>query len=411
MMLTTAPQEYARPPRVTRGGGPIRHSKSVTELRRFVFTLNNWTEAEYQAIASFDCAWLIIGKEHGRNHTPHLQGACIIGKKLRFNTLKRHPGFARAHIEPMYGTPQDNLEYCSKEDPCPLQKGALPKPGKRNDLHSVCERIADGETFQSIVADAEGAAVYVKYARGLNMYRSIMVTEERSPPTVLWMYGETGVGKTRSAVELARRICGEDYWISAGHLKWFDGYLGQRVAILDDYRTNHAKFSFVLRLLDRYKLRVEFKGGFIDWAPELIIVTAPNRPEVMWSLRKDEDKNQLIRRCTHVIEVKDYDTLRLSSYCKNMLPIDVTSPSSSSSSSIEDTELLTPSESQDGVEEEAGRLLLDLTCHEDPEIVRAIYEQRKRSDPYQQPGYYSDPEIEFSRNPCTQEIEDSSPSY
>lgn len=56
---------------------------------------------------------------------------------------------------------------------------------------------------------------------------------------------------------------------------WFDGYMGQKRVVLDDYRSYHLPFNFLLRLLDRYPIQVPVKGGYVNFIPEEIIVTSP----------------------------------------------------------------------------------------------------------------------------------------
>ncbi len=82
-------------------------------------------------------------------------------------------------------------------------------------------------------------------------------------------------------------------------LKWFDGYDGHAVVILDDFRPDMAKMWMMLRLLDRYQLRVPVKGGFTQWRPELIIITCPLPPQDCY-LDVGEDREQLIRRITEI---------------------------------------------------------------------------------------------------------------
>jgi hypothetical protein len=45
---------------------------------------------------------------------------------------------------------------------------------------------------------------------------------------------------------------------------------------------------------------VNVKGSFIYFRANLIIVTAPQAPDVMWSHRTAEDLGQLMRRITEV---------------------------------------------------------------------------------------------------------------
>lgn len=282
----------ATAPRVT------PRSQAGQRLRRFVFTLNNYTEAEEASLRLLDCQYVCFGHEVGENGTRHLQGFVMLGKQLAFTTIKRLPGLTRAHIENMRGNFEQNFVYCTKQDATGFfEKGERPQPGKRNDLTTAVSLLKSGKTLHDIVMeeDVSVAATIARYPRGLQLVADMLTPPRREPPLVCWISGPTGVGKTRAAVELATNL-GVDYWISHGNLQWFNGYRGQPVAILDDYRTRHAPFEFILRLLDRYRHEVPFKGGYVSWTPYVIILTAPKPPADMWSLRTSEDIAQLQRR-------------------------------------------------------------------------------------------------------------------
>ncbi len=294
--------------------GANRRSRR-NRLSRFVFTLNNWSEEEYESLKVFALTtrWFIMGKETGlERETRHLQGACVIGKQMEFSSLKRIRGLHRAHIEAMRGTPEDSKKYCSKEDNNPFESGDIPQPGKRSDLHDVCDKINAGATILDLARDEDARAmgVVIRHFKGIQNLIHLRCPKRDCPPEVIWIYGATGVGKTRCAIEFAELVGRGEFWISKGTLRWFDGYCGQRVVILDDLRTRHAQFSFLLRLLDRYPMSVEFKGGYTSWTPQLIFITCPKHPEQMWSLRSEEDKEQLVRRCSWIEEATDYDDIR-----------------------------------------------------------------------------------------------------
>lgn len=293
----------------TAPGSVIRRNQTGQRLSRVVFTLNNYTDEEYTALTSFQCDWMVIGKEVGENGTPHLQGACILGTRWSFSTLKTCIGWRRCHIESMHGKPEDSLAYCSKEDSAPFVKGNLPTPGKRTDLHLATDRILAGSTVRELAHDGDiGALAVVKYFKGLTVLRSLTQPVRDAAPFVFWICGPTGVGKTRCVFESGRilaKLAGraeDDIWISSGGLRWFDGYDGQSVAIFDDFRAKHvASFSFFLRLLDRYPMSVEFKGGFVNWAPSYIFITSPYSIEECFATRAThvpEDVAQLERRVT-----------------------------------------------------------------------------------------------------------------
>lgn len=296
-------------------GGPSRRSRAGDRVRRFVFTLNNWLQEEWEyLIRRFapQTTWMVVGKEIGSNGTPHLQGACILGSQMTFSRLKTLIGFKRAHIEVMMGSPEDSLLYCTKQDSDAFVYGTLPTQGKRTDLRVAASAILGGQTVRQLAQNEEGAVAVVKFYKGLTVLRSLTQQPRTAKPLVVWTHGSTGVGKTRCVFKAARALCtgagrpADDIWISSGGLRWFDGYDGQLVAIFDDFRAKHvSSFAFFLRLLDRYPVDVEFKGGFVKFVPKYIFITCPYDPDECFSTRKEhvpEDIAQLNRRIDKVYE-------------------------------------------------------------------------------------------------------------
>lgn len=135
-------------------------------------------------------------------------------------------------------------------------------------------------------------------------------------PTVIWIYGGTGIGKSRLAVAYAEHVAGSDYWFhKAKSLLWWDGYEGQKCVIIDDFRrrklVDAGGFSYLLRLLDRYDMEVEIKGGFrkVQWTH--VVITGPRDPVTEFTYRGndgseviEEDLGQLVRRLERVVELR-----------------------------------------------------------------------------------------------------------
>lgn len=275
-------------------------TKGVKRWSRFVFTVNNWTQEEWDSLkqTAIQMKWWIMGKEKAPDTgTPHLQGACVIGKQLAMTSIKKLPGLERAHLEMMRGSPIQSREYCTKDGDF-FEHGVLPKPGERNDLAIVAKRIMNGATMTDLANDDMANTFIIKYSKGLTALRSYVAPtrDPTKPPIVVWIFGPTGTNKTRTAFEASKRFSGQSPWISNGGLTWFDGYDGQSTVIIDDYRTGDCKWNFLLRLLDRYPIRVPYKGGFTEWAPSLIFITAPYGHKEMWNYKTPEALSQLTRR-------------------------------------------------------------------------------------------------------------------
>lgn len=136
-------------------------------------------------------------------------------------------------------------------------------------------------------------------------YKLGVKRELRRNLLVKWYYGATGSGKTRQAIEEGA----DDYWLSGEKLKWFDGYVGQKVAIIDDIRADSCSWGYLLRLLDIYPVTVEIKGGHANWCPDIIIITCPVMPEELFKNHQTDqvwDKIEQLKRRIHVF--RNFDT-------------------------------------------------------------------------------------------------------
>lgn len=99
-------------------------------------------------------------------------------------------------------------------------------------------------------------------------------TPRCEPTEALVIWGPPGTGKSRFAYEVFPGA----YWKAKG--KWWGGYRGQEVVIVDEFY-GWIKYDELCRLLDRYPLQVERKGGHINYKPKLMVFTS-NKPWEEW---------------------------------------------------------------------------------------------------------------------------------
>ena len=263
--------------------------------RSWTFTLNNWTDEEWTTIVqSWKVKYLCVGQEGvGEGRTPHLQGFVTWPSPRTFRATRRMAD--RAHWEVAKGDALDSQVYCSKEDGVFIEKGDIPRPGKRNDLEGIRDSLAAGSGIGRIVRNgANGPAV--RYAEQVAKYLEPGRTWK---PQVIWLWGATGVGKTRLAYDHFPGL-----WCSGSNTKWWDGYDADETVLLDDIRRETFSWENLLKMLDRYPFRVEVKGAFRQLLARTIIITAPVPPVVMFT-GFGEDVRQLTRRIDFIWEVKE----------------------------------------------------------------------------------------------------------
>lgn len=100
--------------------------------RRWVFTVNNYTDENINTLNSLEVQYLIYGREVAASGTPHLQGFVTWETNKRFQTVK---GLLPdgAHIEAARGTSQQAAQYCKKDGDF-TERGQCPvNSGKRTD--------------------------------------------------------------------------------------------------------------------------------------------------------------------------------------------------------------------------------------------------------------------------------------
>jgi hypothetical protein len=268
------------------------------QSKHWVFTLNNYTEEDEQRLRDFaagnSCKYLIFGREVGESGTKHLQGYAIFEKKTRLSSAKASIN-ARAHLETKRGTPQQAADYCKKDGDYEEFGTRTTNQGRRSDLDELYLAIADGQTKQEIGDTFTGT--YIKYKRSIDELIRERERNHRDECKVIVFYGETGTGKTRTIWE---NHDPDDIYVHAGD-RWFDGYVGQPVAVFDDYGGSEFKLSYFLKLLDRYPWRVPIKGSFVRWNPSRIYITSNKAPEEWYANAYPEHQRALMRRLHHIV--------------------------------------------------------------------------------------------------------------
>lgn len=237
----------------------------------------------------------------------HYQGYVQFGNAIHFTTAKQlllAVYGVNVHLEIAKGSAKSNMAYCSKPGGSNFTElGDKPLQGKRSDLADVTDMVMKGTSLRDIAL--EYPTDFVKFHNGIKALQAQTQSAPRDPnvqPVVHWWFGPTGSGKSQRAYTTFGMAA---YTKMDG--QWWDGYMGEDVVILDDYRTNLCPFNYLLRMLDRYPMRVQTKGSSIELSATTFVITTTSRPEALWNSRTEEAINQLLRRITYIEEFVDYE--------------------------------------------------------------------------------------------------------
>lgn len=257
------------------------------------FTLNNWSQDEYEKIIAFSCDYMIVGKEVGECGTPHLQGYIRKKTQIRFNALKKL--MPRAAIFVAKGTPEQNVKYCSKDNDF-IEIGERPVgQGKRTDIDVVRDTIKTTGRISAVVEIATNlqqikmAEIMIKYIEPKRDFK----------PNVIWIYGASGTGKSRRALELFPNA----FRKSNSTSQWWDGYDAHQDVIIDDVKNEDQKYYLtLLELLDRYECRIQVKGGTRQFLAKNIVLTSLWHPDRLFGAF--DDAVEIKRRIDQIIKLE-----------------------------------------------------------------------------------------------------------
>ncbi len=205
----------------------------------------------------------------GKEGTPHLQFFLQFAKPQRFSALKKHD--RTSHFVPVkFNNGADT--YCNKDETRidgPWTYGS--KPFKNNVKGDVAKRNA-----QLIEKGAEKAVldgdIRLEQYRNVDAAIEMLKLKLQTPHTApcdrgYWLWGDSRTGKSTWAREQF-----PDFYDKPQN-KWWDGYKGEKVVILDDFDT-HTLGHYLKRWMDVHPCTGESKGKTIQLQHDHFIVTS-----------------------------------------------------------------------------------------------------------------------------------------
>lgn len=237
--------------------------------RKYQLTINNpkMHNFDHETIKSIldsfsGCTYWCMADEIGTQNTYHTHVYVAFQNAKEFSSI--HQRFYGAHIEIARGTHQENRDYIRKEGKYKdtekadtnlpetfEESGELPEESDRRKKQSE-------EIFAMVEAGASNAEILRRHPSAMNRLQHIDATrqtllEERYRTmwrnlNVEYIWGKTGVGKTRGVMEEH----GYDaVFRVTNYAHPFDNYAGEDVLLFDEFRSS-LPISDMLKYLDGY---------------------------------------------------------------------------------------------------------------------------------------------------------------
>lgn len=204
-----------------------------------------------------------------------------------------------AHVEKTRGSTEANITYIKKPGAEIVVEEGEPR---LNHVPSI------GEAKKMEPGQLQGL--------NLNMYNIVSKIEDEKKKIinpaeyykkieVYWIWGESGSGKTRWAIEdmKKRGITGFNEVKMVGEF-WHGVQEDCKVALYDDWRDNHMKPTELINFIDYNRHIMNIKGGSVRNNYELIYITSLQSPESIYTKVPEETQKQWLRRIKQIINIQ-----------------------------------------------------------------------------------------------------------
>lgn len=240
-----------------------------TASRKYLITINNPKELGFThdtikniLNAHSGIEYWCLCDEIGAEGTPHIHVYAVFSNAVMFTTLQKR--FYGAHLDTARGSNQECRDYIRKEGKWLDDKkhetnlsdtfeesGDLPldREASKKEMDEILELVNCGASNFEILQKHPNA---VRYIDKIERTRQIVLAElnkrEFRHLKVFYIWGKTGVGKTRKIMENHGY---ENCYRVTNYKNPFDTYEGQPIIIFEEFRSN-LPISDMLIYLDGY---------------------------------------------------------------------------------------------------------------------------------------------------------------
>lgn len=236
----------------------------------------------------------------------HFQWALWTREKIRFSTLRNKLAAFKPYVKQVKGSNTEKAQqYCMKEESRlagPWQYGTAPtwlEKRTKTQFKDLLTRMMTGESQASLWENQPNEMARHHRALGAAAAALVPVRQASNDVHVHYLWGPTGVGKTRHVMET---YGAEVYAWEPG--KWWPNIMPtQKILLIDDLDKDSARAVGARkwkRILDRYPVQEESKGGFQQVPFTTIYITSNWAPEEVFGQFPQQDYDAIMRRIEEI---------------------------------------------------------------------------------------------------------------
>lgn len=228
--------------------------------------LHEWDKVKYLIYQEEECP--DTGKHHHQGYL-QLKSACRLAALKKF--------LPKAHWEVARGTPEENINYCSKTDTQHSKPITIGEPsmgqGQRTDLAGIVRDITAGRRIIDIIEESPATLRLIGYMERLS---ALAQKPRNTMPEVIIISGRPGCGKSTFVLdEVAKGKVEDVYRIDPTSVNMWEGYRQERVICFEDMGPDTKLTpTMLLRICDRWPMKVNVKYAHAELNSPVICFTS-----------------------------------------------------------------------------------------------------------------------------------------
>jgi len=238
-------------------------------------TWEPWTDANTKWIPENLITYHVFGKEIAPDtNRPHLQGFVVFKNRTSLSQLKTFNKRVHWEVKAKASSYLQASDYCKKDGDY-TEIGQLPENSQAVNRGGAATK----ERYDELWNKAKSGEIetidkdlLVKHYHTVKRIRQDYQPKSKDLENVCgeWIVGAPNTGKSYTA-----RAENKDQYFVKPCNKWWDGYQGEAVVILDDFEMDHRCLGHYLKIwADRYAFPAEMKGTTVNLRPQKIVVTS-----------------------------------------------------------------------------------------------------------------------------------------
>lgn len=248
--------------------------------------------------ASYEC-WCDDTCKDGKSHKHQL---VYFKNQISWNTIKK--AYKTSHIEVAKNV-YDCIDYISDTT---KRKTNFQETGKRPvdaRFKTTSELLETKDVTEIPWQQVNTWTKLRSKKRDIDVFREMLreiKNDELKAPTVIYITGGSGKGKTYGAYKRATKEYPIEKISKLTLKNDFIDVLDETADcfVIEEFRPSQIKASDFLQLTDKYGYRCNVKGGFATIRPKMLIICSIKQPTEIY---KDEVNKQFMRRITEFIDL------------------------------------------------------------------------------------------------------------